>query len=135
MEDWKTDLLCELLNCTPGQLDVLRDRRYNIRDLMNGDTTISLEWVIDEVIGRMKCDIEYEISHMLFVFENTGNDLTTNELEAWADIDGLEPWRDIQGGLRSRSAHVRFVANEAIYRKYFAEIIDVFENETNICFL
>lgn len=139
MNDWKTELLTELLDCGYGDLGILEDCEYDFCDVIQECKDCEMELTVNNLCWAMfqlaLADFEQSINERIEKLHEELEDgidaiPVHEELEALESLDVRE---DIETYHNYIDTHVWFRNNEEIYRRYLSSAMDDFEDHTGFC--
>ncbi len=125
------DCLCNLLDCGIDDLEMIKDCKYNLRELVN--RYIRYEGEMPDINGLIE-DIFLEGREAL------DKDCRKESERLWRDgvnvnksplkeIESLSAWSDIQYETNGFCSCIKFVNNEELWRRYFQKEIEKVEDD------
>lgn len=147
------NILCELLNCGYGDIEMLKDLQYDYDDIKEelnemycdkwefNDILRGAIWVykhnIQDVIDSRVKELNFEISSMESWYDDSSIDVQEEDKIKWdklceekENLEQLDASEDIDYFVNYLDTHI-YIRNDeikAIYRKYLQDDIDV-END------
>lgn len=110
-----TDLLVEMLNCSPNDLNILEGCMIPMKDLIDYAMTHSRTVNLNRLVKAMFDLALKEVQEAIYT---SGGDLNIFK-DTYQHIDGAKSF-------------IQFENNENVYRLYFEEEISIFESITGI---
>ena len=133
--DFKTSLLCDLLDCGYADIGIIEDCKYDFDEIIEeckenfGD--ISLAGLADTILSRGLCDIQDSIDKRIKNLEECEQHLNKTcqaELDALKEID---PFEDTTRYFNYLDTHIWLSSdNEELWKKYLVNEVDEFEENT-----
>lgn len=125
------DCLCNLLDCGIYDLEMIKDCKYDLRELVNRYITYEeampdINGLIEEIFTKGRDALEkavWEESKRLRL-----NGINENE-SPLKEFGSLSAYADIRYEANCFVPYIRFVGNEKIWRRYFQKEIEKVEND------
>jgi hypothetical protein len=125
------DCLCNLLDCGIDDLEMIKDCKYNLRELVNRYITYEeampdINGLIEEIFTKGRDALEkavWEESKRLRL-----NGINENE-SPLKEFGSLSAYADIRYEANCFVPYIRFVGNEKLWRRYFQKEIEKVEND------
>lgn len=128
----QNSVLMAVLECGTDDLSILDDIGYDLGDIVEGliagGIRPTLNAITGEVFRRGVEELTQRINDRLCEPEDGDND------EAKAELQILNPKKDINWFCNCLDTHVYFVKNEEIYREYLPEAIKDIEDNMGFSF-
>ncbi len=133
MADFKTLLLCELLDCGTSDVDILEDIEYDVSDLveycdMNFEK-VTLEGLVICAFSFGLRDFRKSIDKRIKVLESAES-LTKAEKKELKSLKQLDPENDSEWYFNYLDTSIWFNENNELYKKYCQEELDEFYENT-----
>lgn len=124
------DCLCNLLDCGIDDLEMIKDCKYDLRELVNRYITYEeampdINGLIEEIFTKGRDALEkavWEESKRLRL-----NGINENE-SPLKEIGPLSAYADIRYKANCFVSCIKFVGNEKLWRRYFQKEIEKVEN-------
>lgn len=125
------DCLCNLLDCGIYDLEMIKDCKYDLRELVNRYITYEeampdINGLIEEIFTKGRDALEkavWEESKRLRL-----NGINENE-SPLKEFGSLSAYADIRYEANCFVPYIRFVGNEKLWRRYFQKEIEKVEND------
>lgn len=125
------DCLCNLLDCGIDDLKMIKDCKYDLRELVNDyvlevETMPDINGIIEEIFlkGRDALDKTWwkELKRL------NANGVKEDET-LLKELVLLNTWSDIQYKTNGFCSYIKFVENEKLWRRYFQKEIEKVEDD------
>lgn len=136
MNDFKTEMLVELLDCGYADLSVLEDCKYDFCDVIDEckemDAPITLNNLAYCMFYIGLRDLNLKIGERKNELDGKaeGGELTDDEKEELEAIEDLDAYEDTCSFHNYLDTNIWFEKNGEIYERYFEEALDEFAENT-----
>ena len=125
------DCLCNLLDCGIDDLEMIKDCKYDLRELVNRYITYEeamsdINGLIEEIFTKGRDALEKAVWKELKRFRLNGINENESPLK---EFGSLSAYADIRYEANCFVPYIRFVGNEKLWRRYFQKEIEKVEND------
>ena len=125
------DCLCNLLDCGIYDLEMIKDCKYDLRELVNKcityeDKMPDINGIIEEIFSRGMDALDKAVWEELMRLKLNGINENESPLK---EIGSLIAYADIRYEANCFVPYIRFVGNEKLWRRYFQKKIEKVEND------
>lgn len=125
------DCLCNLLDCGIDDLEMIKDCKYDLRELVNKcityeDEMPDINGIIEEIFSRGRDALDKAVWEESRRLELNGINENESPLK---EIGSLIAYADIRYEANCFVPYIRFVGNEKLWRRYFQKKIEKVEND------
>lgn len=126
------DRLCNLLDCGIDDLEMIKDCKYNLRELVNRyiayeEAMPDINGLIEEIFFKGRDALDKVVWKELRRFR-LKNGINENE-PPLKEIESLCAYADIRYDANCFVPYIRFIGNEKLWRRYFQKEIEKVEND------
>lgn len=133
--DFKTSLLCDLLDCGYADIGIIEDCEYDFDEIIEeckenfGD--ISLAGLVDTIMCRGLCDIQNSINDRIAELEKKKKPLSKSKQRELDALKSISPFDDTERYFNYLDTHIWLSSeNEDLWKKYLVNEVDEFEENT-----
>ena len=125
------DCLCNLLDCGIDDLEMIKDCKYDLRELVNicithEEAMPDINGLIEEIFFKGRDALDKVVWKELKRFRLNGINENESPLK---EIGPLCAYADIRYEANCFVPYIRFVSNEKLWRRYFQKEIGKVEND------
>lgn len=126
--------LCNLLDCGIDDLEIIKDCKYDLRELVNRYITYEeampdINGLIEEIFFKGRDALDTVVWKELKRLKLNGINENESSLK---EIGSLCAYDDIRYEANCFVPYIRFVGNEKLWRRYFQKEIEKVENDMGV---